>query len=105
MMNYRTHYQRMPLINVHDLAQLLDRKGYYIDEYDGEVTTSLNFDLDEPNVTDLLITLAAVGALHIKYKPDENQIGFYLPNWKCYSSMEAYCEEFPNDPACKTYDT
>ena len=105
MMNYKTHYQRMPLINVHDLAQLLDRKGYYIDEHDGEVTTSLNFDLDEPNVTDLLITLAAVGALHIKYKPDENQIGFYLPNWKCYSSMEAYCEEFPNDPACKTYDT
>ena len=102
MMNYRTHYQRMPLINVHDLAQLLDRKGYYIDDEDGEVLLNL---ADESNVDDLLIILAAVGALHVKYKPEDHQLGFFLPNWKCYGSMEAYCEEFPNDPACKTYDT
>ena len=102
MMNYRTHYQRMPLINVHDLAQLLDRQGYYIDDEDGEVLLNL---ADESNVDDLLIILAAVGALHVKYKPEDHQLGFFLPNWKCYGSMEAYCEEFPNDPACKTYDT
>ena len=92
----------MPLINVHDLAQLLDRKGYYIDDEDGEVLLNL---ADESNVDDLLIILAAVGALHVKYKPEDHQLGFFLPNWKCYGSMEAYCEEFPNDPACKTYDT
>ena len=92
----------MPLINVHDLAQLLDRQGYYIDDEDGEVLLNL---ADESNVDDLLIILAAVGALHVKYKPEDHQLGFFLPNWKCYGSMEAYCEEFPNDPACKTYDT
>ena len=93
----------MPLINVPDLAQLLDRKGYYIDDDNGEVV--LNYDPEEDNIDDLLIILTAVGALHVKYKPEENQLGFFLPNWKCYSSMEAYCEEFPNAPACKTYDT
>ena len=103
MMNYKTHYQRMPLINVHDLAQLLDRQGYYINDDDGEVV--LNYDPDESNVDNLLIVLAAVGALHVKYKPEDHELGFFLPNWKCYGSMEAYCEEFPNDPACKTYDT
>ena len=93
----------MPLINVHDLAQLLDRKGYYIDEEEGEVL--INYNPEEDNVDNLLIVLAAVGALHVKYKPEDHQLGFFLPNWKCYGSMEAYCEEFPNDPACKTYDT
>ena len=93
----------MPLINVHDLAQLLDRQGYYINDDDGEVV--LNYDPGEDNVDNLLIVLAAVGALHVKYKPEDHQLGFFLPNWKCYCSMEAYCEEFPNDPACKTYDT
>ena len=92
----------MPLINVHDLAQLLDRQGYYVDDDDGEVAISLN---DTENVDNLLIILAVLGALQVKNKPEENQLGFFLPNWKCYGSMEAYCEEFPNDPACKTYDT
>ena len=103
MMNYRTHYPRMPLINVHDLAQLLDRKGYYIDDDNGEVV--LNYDPEEDNIDDLLIILTAVGALHVKYKPEENQLGFFLPNWKCYNNLESYCEDFPNYPACKTYDT
>ena len=55
----------MPLINVHDLAQLLDRQGYYINDDDGEVV--LNYDPGEDNVDNLLIVLAAVGALHVKY--------------------------------------
>ena len=92
----------MPLINVHDLAQLLDRQGYYINDDDGEVV--LNYDPEEDNVDNLLIVLAAVGALHVKYKPEDHELGFFFPNWNCYGSMEAYCEEFPNDPACKTYD-
>ena len=96
------HYQRMPLINVHDLAQLLDRQGYYVDDDDGEVAISLN---DTENVDNLLIILAVLGALQVKNKPEENQLGFFLPHWKCYDSMEAYCAQHPNDPACKTYDT
>ena len=92
----------MPLINVHDLAQLLDRHGYYVDDDDGEVAISLN---DTENVDNLLIILAVLGALQVKNKPEENQLGFYLPHWKCYDSMEAYCAQHPNDPACKTYDT
>ena len=92
----------MPLINVHDLAQLLDRQGYYVDDDDGEVAISLN---DTENVDNLLIILAVLGALQVKNKPEENQLGFYLPHWKCYDSMEAYCDQHPNDPACKTYDT
>ena len=91
----------MPLINVHDLAQLLDRKGYYIDDEDGEVLLNL---ADESNVDDLLITLAAVGALQVKNKTLENEVGFYLPHWKCYNNLESYCEDFPNYPACKCYD-
>ena len=102
MIHYRTHYQRMPLINVHDLAQLLDRQGYYVDDDDGEVAISLN---DTENVDNLLIILAVLGALQVKNKPEENQLGFFLPHWKCYDSMEAYCAQHPNDPACKTYDT
>jgi len=92
----------MPLINVHDLAQLLDRQGYYVDDDDGEVAISLN---DTENVDNLLIILAVLGALQVKNKPEENQLGFFLPHWKCYDSMEAYCAQHPNDPACKTYDT
>ena len=91
----------MPLINVHDLAQLLDRKGYYIDDEDGEVLLNL---ADESNVDDLLIILAAVGALQVKNKTLENELGFYLPHWKCYNNLESYCEDFPNYPACKCYD-
>jgi len=91
----------MPLINVHDLAQLLDRKGYYIDDEDGEVLLNL---ADESNVDDLLIILAAVGALQVKHKTLENELGFYLPHWKCYNNLESYCEDFPNYPACKCYD-
>tara|TARA_B100000945_G_scaffold63673_1_gene47622 strand:+ start:306 stop:587 length:282 start_codon:yes stop_codon:yes gene_type:complete len=93
----------MPLINVHDLAYLLEKKGYHVDDDDGEVF--INYDPDEENIDNLLIVLAAIGALKVKHDTHENQVGFYLPNWKCYGSMEAYCEEFPNDPACKTYDT
>ena len=89
------------MINVHDLAQLLDRKGYYIDDEDGEVLLNL---ADESNVDDLLITLAAVGALQVKNKTLENELGFYLPHWKCYNNLESYCEDFPNYPACKCYD-
>ena len=92
----------MPLINVHDLAQLLDRQGYYVDDDDGEVAISLN---DTENVDNLLIILAVLGALQVKNKPEENQLGFFLPHWKCYDSMEAYGAQHPNDPACKTYDT
>ena len=92
----------MPLINVHDLAQLLDRQGYYVDDEDGEIAISLN---DTENVDNLLIILAVLGALQVKNKPEENQLGFFLPHWKCYDSMEAYCAQHPNDPACKTYDT
>ena len=66
------------MINPHDLAELLDRKGYYVDDDDGEVTASLD--------------------------PYENQLGFYLPHWRAYEDMEQYCKEFPQDPACLDYD-
>ena len=91
----------MPLINVHDLAQLLDRQGYYVDDDDGEVAISLN---DTENVDNLLIILAVLGALQVKNKTLENELGFYLPHWKCYNNLESYCEDFPNYPACKCYD-
>ena len=92
----------MLMINPHDLAELLDRKGYYVDDDDGEVTASL--DPYEDELDDLLILLAAVECLQLKRKPVENQLGFYLPHWRAYEDMEQYCKEFPQDPACLDYD-
>ena len=41
-------------------------------------------------------------------KPDkrnpEYEIGFYLPNWTCFNSMEEYCKVFPYEQQCKSYD-
>ena len=91
------------MINPHDLAELLDRNGFYIDDDDGEVLPSL--DPDDNVEEDLLIMLAAVGCLVLKRHADDNMIGFYLPHWKAYSDMDEYCLEFPNDPACKDYDS
>ena len=62
-------------MNPCDLSEILDRLGYYINDDTGEVM------LDP-----------------------EYELGFYLPNWTCFNSMEEYCKVFPYEQQCKCYD-
>ena len=84
-------------INASALEELLHDEGYLVDPDSGAVyddgETSLKF----------LITLAACGTLNIK-RDNFNEIGFYIPHYCCYNSMDDYCQEFPNEQQCKYYD-
>tara|TARA_R100000781_G_scaffold92563_1_gene57414 strand:- start:1058 stop:1321 length:264 start_codon:yes stop_codon:yes gene_type:complete len=80
-----------------DLAELLQEEGYAFDEDEGEVYT-------EPNgKKTLLILLAALGQLNVRYNA-EMEVGFFIPHWKCFDSMDGYCQEFPHEQQCKLYD-
>jgi len=91
-------------MNPHDLANVLDKKGYWIDDDTGEVSMSIDTTLEEEKPTDLLVLLAATGQLELRYD-SLNDPKFFLKNWKCYESMEEYCKVHPHEPQCKTYDT
>ena len=84
-------------INVLDLEQLLQDEGYGVDEDTGEVYG------DGESSKKFLITLAACGTLNIK-RDGFHDIGFYIPHYTCYNSMDEYCQEFPNEQQCKYYD-
>ena len=83
-------------INAHDLEELLQDEGYGIDNDTGEV-----YDNGEVSKK-FLITLAACGTLNIKR--NALYLGYYIPHYCCYNSMEDYCQEFPNEQQCKYYD-
>ncbi len=84
-------------INPLDLADLLERNGYALDEDSGEVYT------DPESKTEFLVTLAATGHLTVKHNA-EFQLGFHIPHWKCYQSLKDYCNQFPHEQQCKCYD-
>ena len=84
-------------INVHDLEELLQDEGYGVDPDTGEVYN------DGESSRKFLITLAACGALNVK-RDGFHDVGFYLPHYLCYNSMEDYCHEFPNEQQSKYYD-
>jgi len=89
-------------LNPHDLSEILDRLGYYIDDDTGEVLLELD-PCGPPLIDKFLVTLASQGQLIIKRNPDF-ELGFYLPNWRAFNSMEEYCKVFPNEQQCKMYD-
>jgi len=77
-------------INAPDLEELLQNEGYGIDQDTGEV-----YDNGEVSQK-FLITLAACGTLNIK-RDGFHELGFFIPHYTCYNSMEDYCQEFPNE--------
>jgi len=84
-------------INAPDLEELLQNEGYGIDPDTGEV-----YDNGEVSQK-FLITLAACGTLNVK-RDGFHEVGFFIPHYTCYNSMEDYCQEFPNEQQCKYYD-
>ncbi len=90
------------MINPCDTAELLDRLGYYVDDSTGEVFVHLE-PCAPPTFDKFLFMLAVMGQLITKRNADF-ELGFYLPNWQCFNSMEEYCEVFPYDQQCKMYD-
>ena len=86
-------------LNPHDLSELLYRLGYYVDDETGAVM----IELDRPVIDKFLTNLAVQGSLIMK-RNAEYELGFYLPNWQCFSSMEEYCKVFPYEQQCKEYD-
>ena len=84
-------------INAADLEELLQNEGYGIDQDTGEV-----YDNGEVSQK-FLITLAACGTLNVK-RDGFHEVGFFIPHYTCYNSMEDYCHEFPNEQQCKYYD-
>tara|TARA_R100000458_G_scaffold34165_1_gene31507 strand:+ start:493 stop:768 length:276 start_codon:yes stop_codon:yes gene_type:complete len=90
------------MMNPHDLSELLYRLGYYVDDETGEVMIEL--DSDGPPLIDKFLTqLAIQGQLMVK-RNHLAELGFYLPNWTCFNSMEEYCKVFPYEQQCKEYD-
>ena len=84
-------------INPIDLEDLLTDEGYGVDTDTGEV-----YD-DRESSKKFLITLAACGTLNVK-RSGLHSVGFYIPHYTCYNSMDDYCQEFPNEQQCKYYD-
>ena len=84
-------------INAPDLEELLQNEGYGIDPHTGEV-----YDNGEVSQK-FLITLAACGTLNVK-RDGFHEVGFFIPHYTCYNSMDDYCQEFPNEQQCKYYD-
>ena len=89
-------------LNPHDLSECLDRLGYYIDDETGEVFIELD-PCGPPSIDKFLVTLASQGQLITK-RNAAYELGFYLPNWQCFSNMEEYCKVFPYEQQCKIYD-
>ena len=83
-------------INAPDLEELLQNEGYGIDQDTGEV-----YDNGEVSQK-FLITLAACGTLNVK-RDGFHEVGFFIPHYTCYNSMDDYCQEFPNEQQCKYY--
>ncbi len=80
-----------------DLAELLEREQYQIDEDTGEVyphPTKSEWDL---------ILLASEGNLKVK-RNALHELGYYIPHWECYDSLENYCKEFSHEQQCKCYE-
>ena len=50
-----------------------------------------------------LVLLASQGQLTTK-RNAAYELGFYLTNWQCFTSMEEYCKVFPYEQQCKMYD-
>ncbi len=85
------------MIDPLDLAELLEREQYRIDEDTGEVYPNPAKDHWE------LLSLASEGLLRVK-RNALHELGYYIPHWRCYNSFEDYCEEFPYEQQCKCYE-
>ena len=84
-------------INPLDLADLLEREQYEIDEDTGEVYPNPKRSEWE------LLLLASQGNLRVK-RNALHELGYYIPHWECYDSLEDYCKEFPYEQQCKCYE-
>ena len=80
-----------------DLAELLEREQYRIDEDTGEVIPNPAKDQWE------LLSLASEGLLRVK-RNALHELGYYIPHWQCYNNLEEYCKEFPHEQQCKCYE-
>ena len=80
-----------------DLAELLEKEQYIIDEDTGEVLPNPNKDQWE------LLSLASEGLLKVK-RNALHELGYFIPHWQCYNSFEDYCKEFPHEQQCKCYE-
>ena len=89
-------------MNPCDLSEILDRLGYYLNDDTGEVMLEID-PCGPPVIDNLMVILAAQGLLITKRNP-EFELGFYLPNWRTFNSMEEYCKVFPYEQQCKSYD-
>ena len=78
-----------------DLAELLQEDGYELDLETGEVYTRDN--------EWLLMLLASAGNLRVK-RNHHHELGYYIPHWKAFDSLEDYCNEFPHEQQCKCYE-
>lgn len=87
----------MNKMNPIDLAEMLEREQYLIDDDTGEVLPNPNKDQWE------LLTLASTGNLKLK-RNALHELGYYIPHWRCYNGLEEYCSEFPHEQQCKCYD-
>ena len=67
-------------LNPHDLSEILDRLGYYIDDDTGEVSLELD-PCGPPTIDKFLVLLASQGQLTTK-RTAAHELGFYLTNWQ-----------------------
>ena len=85
------------MIDPLDLADLLEREQYKVDEDTGEVYPNPKRSEWE------LLLLASQGNLRVK-RNALHELGYYIPHWECYNSLEDYCKEFTHEQQCKCYE-
>ena len=84
------------MLNPSDLADLLVDSGFEVDYDTGEVYT--------PTIVShhFLTLLASLGKLDIGRDEDYSPT-FFIPDLHI-STIEQYCEAYPSDQQCKSYD-
>ena len=93
----------MNRINPIDFGELLEEMGYVVQDDTGEVYTPAD---NQPfwEAQRFLLDLAIRGHLIVDRDHLEKEMTYFIPHWKCFNSLQDYCEAFPDNQECLMYD-
>ena len=90
-------------INAIDFGEVLEELGYIVNDETGEVYTPADH-VQFFNAQRFLLMLTLDGHLYIDRDHIERCMTYFIPHYKCFNSMEDYCQEHAEDPQCLLYD-
>ncbi len=90
-------------LNPIDFGEVLEEMGYIVQDDTGQVYVPASH-TNYFEAQRFLVELVLHDQLIIDRDHLEMEMSYFIPHWKCFNSIQDYCDAYPNDKECLMYD-